>query len=152
MADGTGNVVQVARYRLAPDNRPPWCEAVGIGVFRIRAGAVFDPHFHDFPEYWLIYEGKATVGVGDETHYVQSGDVVCTPAGAVHDIVEIYEELEAFYLEEPLPPGGQIGHQHRDERDAAGHEIRLVALPPDFPSTSRDGVFDSGIETEVPPA
>lgn len=137
----TEDVVHISGYRLAPDNRPSGCEAAGIGVFRIRADAHFDPHFHDAPEYWLVYEGKGKVRVGDRDHYVQAGDVVCTPTGAVHDIAEIYEELEAFYLEESPPPGGRHGHLHRDERDAAGHPIPLVELPEDFPAASRAGVF-----------
>ncbi len=140
MTDEREDVVHVAEHRLAPDNRPPWCEVAGVGVFRIRADATFDPHFHDAPEYWLIYEGKGRVSVGDRAHYVQAGDVVCTPPAAVHDILEIYEELEAFYFEEP-PPGGRGGHLHRDVRDAAGHLIPLVALPDDFPIASRAGVF-----------
>jgi mannose-6-phosphate isomerase-like protein (cupin superfamily) len=137
----TEYVVRVSEYRLAPDNRPPGCEAAGIGAFRIRGGARFDPHFHDAPEYWLIYEGKAKVSVGDRLYHVQAGDVVCTPTGAVHDIVEVYEELEAFYVEESPPPGGRHGHLHRDERDASGHRIPLAELPEDFPAASRAGVF-----------
>ena len=141
MTDGREDVVHVAGYRLAPDNRPPWCDIAGVGVFRIRADATFDPHFHDAPEYWLIYEGKGKVSVGDRTYHVQAGDVVCTPTEAVHDIVEIYEELEGFYLEEPPPPGGRLGHLHRDEQDAAGHPVPLVPLPDDFPTANRAGVF-----------
>ena len=71
-------------------------------IHRIRPGARFDRHFHDSPEYWLFYEGKGKVQVDDETSYVLAGDVVCTRAGAAHDISEIYEELEGFYLEEKL--------------------------------------------------
>jgi hypothetical protein len=66
---------------------------------------------------------------------------VCTPAGSAHDIVEIYEELEGFYLEEPIPQGGTVGHRHDDERDSGGHPIPLVPLPGDFPPASRVGVI-----------
>jgi hypothetical protein len=135
------NVVRLGERHLGPDNRPPWCEVVGMGVFRIRPNATFDRHFHDSPEYWLFYEGKGKVSVDDESYYVQGGDVVCTPAGSAHDIVEIYEELEGFYLEEPLPAGGTIGHQHRDSSDAEGHPVPLHALPDDFPAGSRAGVI-----------
>jgi mannose-6-phosphate isomerase-like protein (cupin superfamily) len=135
------NVVHLGERLLGADNRPPWCEVVGMGVFRIRPNATFDRHFHDSPEYWLFYEGKGKVSVDDETSYVQGGDVVCTPAGSAHDIVEIYEELEGFYLEEPLPAGGAIGHQHRDSSDAVGHPVPLQPLPDDFPPGSRAGVI-----------
>jgi mannose-6-phosphate isomerase-like protein (cupin superfamily) len=111
------NVVHLGERRLAADNRPSWCTVVGCGLFRIRPDATFDRHFHDSPEYWLFYEGKAKVTVGHETYYVQAGDVVCTPAGSAHDIVEIYEELEGFYFEESITDGGVIGHQHEEEDD-----------------------------------
>jgi mannose-6-phosphate isomerase-like protein (cupin superfamily) len=135
------NVVRLGERYMGSDNRPAWCEIVGMGVFRIRPDATFDKHFHDAPEYWLFYEGKGKVTVGDESYYVQAGDVVCTPAGSAHDIVEIYEELEGFYLEEPMRDGGTIGHQHEAAGDAEGHLVPLVALPADFPRASRDGVI-----------
>jgi mannose-6-phosphate isomerase-like protein (cupin superfamily) len=141
MTDEHESVLRVAEYRLGPDNRPSWCRVAGIGCFRIRPGVTFDPHLHDAAEYWLIYEGRGKVTVGGRTSYVQAGDVVCSPAGAVHDIVEIYEEIEGFYFEEALPPDGRLGHVHRDEADAAGHPIALLPLPPDFPPASRAGVF-----------
>jgi mannose-6-phosphate isomerase-like protein (cupin superfamily) len=141
MTEEQPNVLHVADHRLAADNRPSWCRAAGIGVFRIRPGAIFDPHLHDSTEYWLIYEGKAKMSVGGTAFYAQAGDVVCSPAGAVHDILELYEEIEAFYLEEPLPAGGRTGHLHADERDRSGHPIPLVPLPADFPPASRAGVF-----------
>lgn len=134
-------VLRAAEHRIASDNRPSWCDASGIGVFRIRPGAIFDPHLHDATEYWLIYEGRAKVSVGGKAFYAQAGDVVCSPAGAVHDILELYEEIEAFYLEGPLPPGGRAGHLHVDELDRRGHPIPLVPLPEDFPAGGREGVF-----------
>jgi mannose-6-phosphate isomerase-like protein (cupin superfamily) len=135
------NVVRLGERTLGAENRPGWCDLVGMGVFRVRPDATFDRHFHDSPEYWLFYEGKGKVTVGAETYYVQAGDVVCTPAGSSHDIVEIYEELEGFYLEEPLPEGGTIGHQHQDAGEATGHVVPKVPLPDDFPAASRAGVI-----------
>jgi mannose-6-phosphate isomerase-like protein (cupin superfamily) len=135
------NVVRLGERMLGEGNRPDWCDLVGMGAFRIRPDATFDRHFHDSPEYWLFYEGKGKVTVGEETYYVQAGDVVCTPAGSSHDIVEIYEELEGFYLEEAIPEGGAIGHRHGDDRDAGGHPVPLVPLPGDFPPASRAGVI-----------
>lgn len=135
------NVVRLGERILGPDNRPDWCTLAGMGAFRIRPGAIFDRHFHDSAEYWLFYEGKGKVAVGDETYYVQTGDVVCTPAGSSHDIVEIYEEIEGFYLEEAISEGGTIGHRHGDDGDAHGHSVPLAPLPDDFPPASRAGVM-----------
>lgn len=141
MGETEMSVVRVGERHLGPDNRPEWCDVVGIGVFRIRPNARFDRHFHDSPEYWLFYEGKGKVTVGAENHYVQAGDVVCTPPGAQHDVVEIYEELEGFYFEEPLPASGRVGHMHRDGSDAEGHRVPLMSLPEDFPAATRAGVI-----------
>ncbi len=134
-------VVHLGQRHLDPDHRPDWCEIVGMGVFRIRLDSRFDRHFHDSNEYWLFYEGKGKVTVGNEPYYVQGGDVVCTPAGSAHDIVEIYEELEGFYLEEPLRDGGTIGHRHEVPSDAQGHPVPRVPLPDDFPPGTRTGVI-----------
>jgi mannose-6-phosphate isomerase-like protein (cupin superfamily) len=136
-------VVRVGERPLTVDDRPAWCDVVGIGLFRIRPNSRFDRHFHDSPEYWLIYEGKAKVAVGDQTYYVQAGDVVCTPSGTEHDIVEIYEEMEGFYFEDPVPESGRIGRLHRDDTAAQGHPIPLVPSPTDFPSATRRGVIVS---------
>jgi mannose-6-phosphate isomerase-like protein (cupin superfamily) len=134
-------VVHLGDQAMGSSNRPTWCELAGMGNFRIRRDAIFDRHFHDSPEYWLFYEGKGKVTVGDSAYYVQAGDVVCTPAGSSHDIVEIYEELEGFYLEEKVPEEGSIGHQYRDEIEAEGHPVPLKPLPDDFPPGSRAGVI-----------
>jgi mannose-6-phosphate isomerase-like protein (cupin superfamily) len=137
------SIVRLGEAPLHKDNRPAWCELAGMGMFRIRPDATFDRHFHDSPEYWLIYEGKGKVSVDDEVSYVQAGDVVCTPAGSSHDLLEIYEEIEGFYLEEKVPAAGRVGHQHRNEADAGGHVVPLVPLPDDFPAPSRAGLVVS---------
>lgn len=129
----SGNVVNVTDLHLSPDLRPAWCDVAGLGIFRIGADGAFDRHFHDSVEYWLFYSGKAKVAIENDSFYVQSGDVVCTPVGAVHDVLEVYEPFEAFYLEETLPPGGRIGHLHRTPADAAGHPVPLLPVPDHFP-------------------
>jgi mannose-6-phosphate isomerase-like protein (cupin superfamily) len=132
MAD-PGYVVSVVRSHLTPDYRPSGSDVAGLGIFRLGSGATFDRHFHDSVEYWLIYAGKAKAAIEDELYYIQAGDVICTPTGLVHDILEIYEPLEGFYLEEGVPPGGRLGHLHRSDEDAAGHPVPLKELPADFP-------------------
>ncbi len=66
-------------------------------------------------------------------YYVGPGDASCTKAGDEHDIIEIYEDMEGCWFEEPCSPGGRTGHLHRDAEKAKGMWYRTASLPPDFP-------------------
>ena len=35
----------------------------------------------------------------------------------------VSEDLEAFFWEDALPPGGRTGHLHRSPELAAGHDV-----------------------------
>jgi mannose-6-phosphate isomerase-like protein (cupin superfamily) len=118
-----------------PDNRPAWLATTAIGRFRVpKDAARFDRHHHDDHELWLIVRGKAKVLTDGVEHYVQSGDVVITRAGDPHDILEVYEELEGFFVETGHPSGGRVGHLHDSDEDRSGHRVIPLPLPPDFPA------------------
>jgi mannose-6-phosphate isomerase-like protein (cupin superfamily) len=105
------------------------------GVFRIpREGGTFDRHYHDFPEYWLVFRGRAKVMSEGTEYYVKPGDIVCTDAGVEHDVLEVYEDIEAFWFEEECPPGGRTGHLYRDPGKAEAHPVPARPLPPGFPA------------------
>src|SRR3954453_18661116 len=134
-------------HGLGPDNRPPWCEVTSAGIFKVPREGWFDRHYHDFHEYWLIYKGRAkvltegrefVVGPGGivctprgegkvrtegREFGVGAGDIVCTHAGDEHDVLEVYEDLEAFWFEEPLQGEGRLGHLHRSPELARGHPV-----------------------------
>lgn len=117
------------------ETRPDGVSATAGGTFRVNTeNGRFDCHYHDYAEYWLIYQGKARVMSEGRTYYVQKGDIVCTARGVEHDVVEVYEDLEAFYLEEQGPPDGRKGHLHRDAEKAKGHSVPALPLPADFPA------------------
>ena len=116
---------------LGQGNRPDWCTVASAGLFRIPSeGGRFDNHYHDCNEYWLIFKGRAKVRSEGLEYLVGPGDILCTRAGDEHDIIEVYEDLEAFWFEEATPPGGRAGHLHRTETDAAGHSTNLGAYTP----------------------
>jgi hypothetical protein len=117
---------------LNPQNRPDWCDIGSAGRFTISAdGGRFDRHFHDAPELWFIGSGDALVAIGDESTCVGPGDIVLTPAGVVHDIVEMYAPVSGFFCH----PFGDHVHKHADPHDASGHEVLLVPRPADVPPT-----------------
>lgn len=120
--------------RINDETRPEGITATAAGMFHVPTeGGRFDCHFHDYAEYWLIYKGKAKVISEGREYYVKPGDIVCTAAGVEHDVLEVYEDIEAFFLEEAGPADGRKGHLHRDEEKAKGHPVPAKQLPPDFP-------------------
>jgi len=127
-------VIRTSEKALQEGNRPDWCGVTSAGVFRVGTnGGRFDRHFHDFHEYWLVFKGKAKVLSEGLEYYVKAGDIVCTQAGDEHDVLEVYEDFEAFWFEDPCPPGGRVGHLHHDTERAKGHDVPAMAAPEDFP-------------------
>ena len=127
-------VIRTSEEYMHAGHRPPWSEVTSAGIFRVpREGGRFDCHYHDCNEYWLVFQGKARIRSEGTEYYVRRGDIVCTKAGDEHDVLEVYEDLEAFWFEDATPPGGRIGHLHRDAEKEQGHEVPARPLPADFP-------------------
>ena len=113
--------------RLSPEARPSWSDVTSAGIFRVEPNGRFDRHYHDCDEYWLVFSGRARVLVGDRPYTVGPGDIVCTPTGTENDVVADAETLEAFWFEAATLPGGRIGHLHRTEEDARGHDVPALS-------------------------
>jgi mannose-6-phosphate isomerase-like protein (cupin superfamily) len=127
---GDGDEAFTIVQRLSPEARPSWSDVTSAGVFRVEPNGRFDRHYHDCDEYWLVFAGRAQVLVGSRTYIVGPGDIVCTPTGTEHDVVAVAETLEAFWFEAATPPGGRIGHLHRIEEDARGHDVPALSEAP----------------------
>jgi mannose-6-phosphate isomerase-like protein (cupin superfamily) len=131
-------VINTSKEPLSSSNRPLWSRVTSAGIFCVPCtSGTFDRHYHDCNEYWLVFAGKAKIMSGERAYYVQHGDIVCTPAGDEHDVLEVYEDLEAFWFEDELPSNGRTGHLHRNKERAAGHAVPALALPRDFPTGDR---------------
>ena len=128
-------VIRTSERGMGEGNRPPWSGVTGAGIFHVPTdGGRFDCHYHDCHESWLIFKGKGKIMTEGQEYYVKPGDIVCTEAGDEHDVLEVYEDIEAFYFEDALPEGGRCGHLHRDEEKAKGHAVAARAVPADFPT------------------
>lgn len=128
-------VIRTSENKMGKGNRPEWSGVTSAGIFRISTdGGRMDCHYHDCNEYWLIFKGKAKILSESQEYYVKPGDIVCTRAGDEHDILEVYEDLEAFWFEDATPEGGRVGHLHRDAEKAKGHPVPAYPLPDDFPT------------------
>jgi len=131
-------VVRTSEQPMGPDNRPEWSDVTSAGIFRVPAkGGRFDHHYHDCDEYWLIFKGKAKVMSEGKEYFVMAGDIVCTKAGDAHDVLEVYEELEAFWFEDATPAGGHTGHLHRSAEEAQGHAVPAGPLAEDLAKCAR---------------
>ena len=127
-------VIRTTEKMLSEGNRPDWCKFTSAGIFRVPVvNGWFNRHYHDCDEYWLVFRGKAKVMTEGRTSYVKAGDIVCTKAGDEHDVIEVYEDLEAFWFEGATPAGGRVGHLRRDADKARGHPVASLAIPEDFP-------------------
>jgi mannose-6-phosphate isomerase-like protein (cupin superfamily) len=117
-------VIRLQHQHMKRDTAPEGCPLTAIGVFRVpRSQGRFDTHFHDCDEYWLIYKGRAVVASEGQTYEVGPGDVVFTRAGDEHDVLEVSEDLEAFYLEDRLVGQMRVGHLHKSQDLARGHDV-----------------------------
>ena len=122
---------------LRAGNKPDWCQTPAAGYFRMpKEGGTHDCHYHDYNELYLICRGKAKILINGKEYYVKAQDIVCIKSGDEHDILEIYgeEEFELFWLYEPGPEGGRLGHLHRSPQKAQGHPVPAEPIPPDFPT------------------
>jgi mannose-6-phosphate isomerase-like protein (cupin superfamily) len=126
-------VIRTAGQPMGPGNRPEWSGVTSAGIFRVPLnGGRFDCHYHDCDEYWLVFAGKARVMTEGSEFLVEPGDIVCTRTGDEHDVIEVYEDLEAFWFEDATPNGGRIGHLHRDAAKVQGHAVPAMPLPEVF--------------------
>ena len=129
-------IVHTSEGALGPGNKPDWCRTPSAGYFRLpKEGGEHDCHYHDFNELYLVSRGKAKILNAAQAHYVQQGDIVCIEAGAEHDILEVYgdEDFELFWLYEPGPDDGRLGHLHRSPEKARPHPVPARPEPSDFP-------------------
>jgi mannose-6-phosphate isomerase-like protein (cupin superfamily) len=129
-------VIRATEKALGQDNKPDWCQTPSAGYFRMSGrGGEHDCHYHDYNELYLVCGGKAKILNGGREYYVQAHDIVCIKAGDEHDILEVYgdEDFELFWLYEPNPTGGRLGHLHRTPAKAEPHPVPARPIPPDFP-------------------
>lgn len=128
-------IIRAGDSAMGPRNRPEWSDVTSAGIFRVPTqNGKFDCHYHDCHEYWLIFKGKAKMMSEGQEYYVKPGDIVCTKAGDEHDVLEVYEDLEAFWFEDATPTGGRTGHLHRQDEKAKGHEVPSKPVPEGFPA------------------
>ena len=72
--------------------------------------AVFDRHYHDCDEYWIVYEGSGEVVTEGKRFPVGPGDCVAIGFNHHHDFPVVNQPVKAIYFETTLEGEGRIGH------------------------------------------
>jgi mannose-6-phosphate isomerase-like protein (cupin superfamily) len=71
---------------------------------------LFDNHYHDCDEYWVIVEGRG-VGVSEGVqHELGPGDCLATRMGDHHDFPLVRERVTAVFFETTLRGRRRLGH------------------------------------------
>jgi quercetin dioxygenase-like cupin family protein len=97
------NPGKISEQMVWPQNAP----GLHVTITRVtmRPGAISPRHAHaDAEQIWLITHGEATLLMdSDQASTIRRGDVICTPPGDVHGVVNSGDE--AFvYLSITYPP------------------------------------------------
>jgi mannose-6-phosphate isomerase-like protein (cupin superfamily) len=85
------------------------------GFTSYSAGTVspFASHFHDCDEWYFLISGQMVVRSEGVTYNLCKGDCLWTPMGEEHEILEVTEDSQLFWLEGPLRGDKRMGHLHR---------------------------------------
>lgn len=70
----------------------------------------FDNHYHDFDEYWIIYEGRGRAVSEGIFYDVQAGDCIATQKGHYHDFPVVHETIKGIWFETTLLGEKRLGH------------------------------------------
>jgi len=80
--------------------------------YSYRKTTGFDNHYHDCDEYWILFDGEATVASEGKLYNVGPGDSVATGMGWHHDVVSVKDgkPIQAIWFEGTLEGKKRVGH------------------------------------------
>lgn len=75
-----------------------------------QRNTVFDNHYHDFDEYWIIFEGRGFAVSEGIFYEVGAGDCIATRVGNYHDFPIVLEPVKGIWFETTLKRKKRLGH------------------------------------------
>ncbi len=95
--------------------KPDGCKLTAYGIHRAMKGEPpgVELHYHDCDEYYFVIEGKIRVQEDEQEYILQAGDVLCTPMGQQHSLLEFLEDSTILWLEDELKGQKRTGHLHK---------------------------------------
>ena len=90
----------------------------------------FDRHYHDYQEYWVIYDGKGKLAIGEELVDVGPGDCVIAPKAWHQDCVYVEGGGDLSLIWLGATPRGEkrIGHLYEHTHGEAVPEVPLPVI------------------------
>ncbi|MFH1134244.1 MAG: NUDIX domain-containing protein [Nanoarchaeota archaeon] len=85
-----------------------------IGTFHHFPGSSVELHYHDADELWYITKGRATIISDLIVSSVGKGDLIYTPAGNEHAVIDVSDDLEGVFISGTPQGSRKIGHLHHE--------------------------------------
>ena len=99
-----------------PNANMPTDEFANWGIARFEKGQknITRLHYHDCDEFIFMNRGNCVVRSEGIVYTLQKGDVLVTRMGDEHEVLEILEDTEYFWLETEMRGRKRTGHLHRE--------------------------------------
>ena len=105
-------IIQGLNADIPTNEYPHW----GLSQWRKGEKNITESHYHDCDEYYFMIEGKCVLKSEGKTYTLEKGDVLKTPMGQEHEILEIIEDTTYFWAEAELRGKKREGHLHAEDR------------------------------------
>jgi mannose-6-phosphate isomerase-like protein (cupin superfamily) len=69
-----------------------------------------DNHYHDFDEYWIVYEGSGVAYSEGKPYEVKAGDCLVTGIGHHHHLAIVHDTIQAIAIETQAMGQKREGH------------------------------------------
>ena len=110
-------------------DRPSWCKFSAYGLYKLAQGRKEeDYHFHDCDEYFIVTEGRAPVLLEGKEYEIAAWDCVCIPAGGMHQILTVKEDLTLVWLYDGLKGKKREGHIPAKKGKKKTPGVKIVKL------------------------
>jgi mannose-6-phosphate isomerase-like protein (cupin superfamily) len=86
----------------------------------------FDNHYHDYDEFWILYEGSGVVYTENRAFEVDAGDCVVTGSGWHHDFPIVHSPVCAVAVEPMDSNVKRLGHLWEQKDGKAVPDMKRV--------------------------
>jgi mannose-6-phosphate isomerase-like protein (cupin superfamily) len=103
-------IIQGPNVTMPTDDFASW----GLARFEKGRTNITQLHYHDCDEFVFMNEGRCVMRSEGVIYTLEKGDVLVTRMGDEHELLEILEDTEYFWMETGLRGKKRSGHLYRD--------------------------------------